>query len=329
MSITNINQQNSKKKLNNQATARREPAPRYLYSRDSARISRELSALRKHLVEEQRRIENQLGTEDSDLTLNSQIIDLSKLKQKPVQAERRSKPPLVINNIHDNIRADEIALHEFNTYKYKDGENQEAIKILKAKFPEQPVDAETLERQQQELISNQIRNLENIRNPIQASLRPRRNIKTPNTGNVFLAKPPKTANSLLETETTYIPISDELPHTPKKLSRTRSRRKQHLLSKPSTPDLLTLSDLKLLGEKNKNRLHNLDLSTKDSISVTDADEILSQFVTKNNPRSRKNSITSNTIFLNNDLDDTLTRNKRSPSITTLESEPWLRPSSRV
>ena len=94
---------------------------------------------------------------------NSQIIDLSKLKQKPVQAERRSKPPLVINNIHDNIRADEIALHEFNTYKYKDGENQEAIKILKAKFPEQPVDAETLERQQQELISNQIRNLENIR----------------------------------------------------------------------------------------------------------------------------------------------------------------------
>jgi len=105
--------------------------------------------------------------------------------------------------------------------------------------------------------------------------------------------------------------------------------KQRLLTKPSTPDLLSLSDLKLLSEKNKNRLHNLDFSTKDSISVSDADEILSQFVSKKSPRSRKNSNASNIIFLNNDVEDALTKNKRSPSLTTLESEPWLRPSSIV
>ena len=88
---------------------------------------------------------------------------MSNLKQKPVQVQRLPKPPVVLNKIQDNMLADETALHEFNNYKYKNGEGKEAIKILKTKFPEQPVDAETLERQQQELIANQIRNLENIR----------------------------------------------------------------------------------------------------------------------------------------------------------------------
>jgi len=329
VSAVNNNHRTFKNTSNNQSIDKKESAPRYLYSRDSTRISRELSALRKHLAEEQKRIENQLRTEDSDLTLNSQIVDLSNLKQKPVQVQRLPKPPVFFNKIQGNTLADETALQEFNNYKYKNGEEKEAIKILKTKFPEQPVDAETLERQQQELIANQIRNLENIRNPIQTSLRTRRNSRNPNKEAAFLAEPPKTANSLLETETTYIPISDDLPLTPKKLVRTTSSRRQRLLTKPSTPDLLSLSDLKLLSEKNKNRLHNLDFSTKDSISVNDADEILSQFVSKKSPKSRKNSNASNIIFLNNDVEDTLTKNKRSPSLTTLESEPWLRPSSVV
>lgn len=94
---------------------------------------------------------------------NSQIVDLSNLKQKPVQVQRLPKPPVFFNKIQGNTLADETALQEFNNYKYKNGEEKEAIKILKTKFPEQPVDAETLERQQQELIANQIRNLENIR----------------------------------------------------------------------------------------------------------------------------------------------------------------------
>ena len=90
---------------------------------------------------------------------NQQLIDLSKLKQRPTQVVRRPKP-LVSGPQTD--QPDQMALKEFNDFKYQNNETSD-LRIFKSEFPEQPFDSNALEQQQAQLIRTQIQNLASIK----------------------------------------------------------------------------------------------------------------------------------------------------------------------
>ncbi|KAI5617158.1 centrosome and spindle pole-associated protein 1 isoform X1 [Silurus asotus] len=119
-------------------------------------VIRELSVLRRHLRSEQKRLEGQLLHSDREETptplknrqpqLNA--FDMVRLKMQMPKERPPSNRPLKSQIIQD-----------FNKLKYRDGESREKVRRA---YPEPPTDQASLEIQQQALLREQQRRLDNM-----------------------------------------------------------------------------------------------------------------------------------------------------------------------
>nr|XP_039257204.1 centrosome and spindle pole-associated protein 1-like isoform X1 [Styela clava] len=328
---------------------------------ESKRISRELSALRKQLLSEQRRVENQLRTVDltgpqqpQSRKINTEyLVDLSRAKQKPVSVRR---PPTV-----EKERPSSRALREFTDYKYRPDDTQ-SIRMFRAEYPETPDDAKALERQQEALIARQGRNLEDLRQQ-KDGRQPKNRRSEPNRSLI----PPSVAQSrasLLEAETTYIPIlpddeedqdnryhfnsAQSSPPLSRQSRQPSARDRRRMARKPPSaqserqvpprnrPDNYSLSslatlDVDRLANKNHDRLEKLKAIQGDEVSLTDPDDILDRFVNKQKGGRRRPTTNEDEYGRRagpSSYNDPLVShsfNTRPPSVNTVDTEPWLRP----
>nr|CAB3234060.1 centrosome and spindle pole-associated protein 1-like [Phallusia mammillata] len=311
-------------------------------SRDSKRVSRELSALRKQLLSEQRRIENQLRASDVPAQMSNYqprmrpetLVDLSMSKQRPVQVRR---PPT-------SDRPSSKALREFSDFKHRQDDTT-SLKMFRLDHPETPDNSSALERQQEDLIRTQLKKIETLRsgsNPPHFSKR----TPTNDSRNGFTLIPPESRASLLDADTAYIPIPDDADSRPPsartpvirgRKSSARERRRQHkqsdndegvtyraadTYSLNSLNSLATL-DVDRLANKNQDRLDKLKALQGDEVSLTDPDDILDRFVNQQRseipetpdglPRGRPRQAAS------------VGARERPPSVNTLDTELWMRP----
>ncbi|XP_078481190.1 centrosome and spindle pole associated protein 1-like isoform X3 [Ciona intestinalis] len=318
-------------------------------SRESKRISRELSALRKQLLSEQRRIETQLRSTDTSsykqVPIKTEtLVDLSRTRQRPVQVRR---PPTV-------ERPSSNALKEFTDFKHRQDDTA-SLRMFRIEHPETPKDANSLEQQQQQLIRNQLQKLETLRtNKHMDQPEYSRKSPTKSSRNGFSLIPPSDSYaSLLEADSTYIPIpdTDDVENQPPSFPSSRAGRlflliERRRISKRNeqeegltyrAPDSYSINsltslatlDVDRLANRNENRLDKLKQLTGDEVSLTDPDDILDRFVNQhrsdlpdtpdtfqpNARRPRKGTSVS----------APRPTDERPPSINTIDTEPWLRP----
>lgn len=321
---------------------------------DSKRISRELSALRRQLRSEQRRVEVALETVDQPPKPNNDyLIDLSKARQKPVTVRR---PPTV-----DRDRPDSTALEEFTEYKHRPDDTA-SIKMFRAEYPNTPDDAAALERQQRALMAQQQRKLEDLRNQAlmggkkvgkqKPERRKPRKVQSSVSPSVVQSRA-----SLLEAETEYLPIYEDdddrfhfdsnqssAPQSRQENRRPSARERRRTGRDPSTQyvpvhrtqsdnfslnsitSLATL-DVDRIANKNSNRLDKLRIIQGDDISLTDPDDILDRFIKQKSGRPPTNEDGRGGragVSRYRDIDQ-IHVDTRPPSVNTLDTEPWLRP----
>ncbi|KAG7488601.1 hypothetical protein MATL_G00035530 [Megalops atlanticus] len=187
----------------------------------------ELSALRRQLRSEQRRLDRQLlQTEreepDTPPTVRRRerpqvdVFDMARLRmQAPVRRNSKTTEPVNLQNIRD-----------FNELKYRDSESREEVRQV---YPDPPVDDYSLELQQQALLREQQRRINRMKRreardyfDLSPQTHHTRNLR----GN-FADNPQR--GSLLESESAFIDSSgDTFPVPPE--SNLRSNRRAGLAS---------------------------------------------------------------------------------------------------
>ncbi|KAG9283287.1 centrosome and spindle pole-associated protein 1 [Astyanax mexicanus] len=279
----------------------------------------ELSVLRRRLRSEQRRLEEQLLQSDREDTQSPMkirenpavdVFDMARLRMQ-VPARRPPSHTRLVNKQN---------LEDFNQLKYRDSESREQVRRA---YPEPPGDESGLELQQQALLREQQRQLNNMRrarvndyfdlSPLMKPPNQRKQSYSDETGR----------HSLLQSESAFIdpngysfpatPQPDRRPGKGSARERRRQARKTDFDDGMETPgrernsqSLSSANSFRLdkVREHNQRRMRNLDnLSAhgwrSGDISADEGDDLWQQTPTP--PPVRR------------------------VSTTTLATEPWLRP----
>ncbi|KAG7317648.1 hypothetical protein KOW79_018683 [Hemibagrus wyckioides] len=278
-------------------------------------VIRKLSFMRRHLRSEQKRLEGQLehsDREDTQTPLKNRTqpllnpFDLARLRmQMPVR-----RPPSNTRALNNQI------IQDFNQLKYRDSESREEMRQA---YPEPPTDEASLEVQQQALLREQQRRLNNMQSAravdyfdLSSPMKP-----APRQRDGYVEEAGR--NTLLESESAFIDANGySLPITPRsdRLSareRRRRARKTDYSNDGETPsgerNIYSLGSansfqLDRFRELNQRRMRALDdMSEKDrrsgQISADEGDDLWQQ--TPSPPPARR------------------------VSTTTVATEAWLRP----
>ncbi|XP_072897111.1 centrosome and spindle pole-associated protein 1 isoform X5 [Hemitrygon akajei] len=288
-------------------------------------IISELSALRRQLRSEERRLEDQFQNaeiEDDGAVANVRKrernqVDVFDLARQRIQAlvHRPSSKGMESVNLQ-NIR-------EFNDLKYRDSATRAQVRQM---YPDPPSDNNTLEIQQEALLREQKKKLDGMK---------RKAVSNMNSHHIDLqtrdSQEDLTKNSLLESESAFLGSHGETFHYPvdaetttsKLPPRERRRRNQsrenlesegHPAVQPiSQPDSISLhsvssfnlDQVRARNEQRMKRLQDLQHSGND-ITVED-DDILSQFISKDKGRPISVETEATEVWLRPGTSETLKR----------------------
>ncbi|KAK3515673.1 hypothetical protein QTP70_026456 [Hemibagrus guttatus] len=277
-------------------------------------VIRKLSFMRQHLRSEQKRLERQLqqsDREDTQTPLKSRhrtqpllnAFDLARLRMQ-------TRPPSNTRVLNNRI------MQDFNQLKYRDSESREEVRQA---YPEPPTDEATLEIQQQALLREQQRRLNNMQRAravdyfdLSSPMKP-----APRRRDGYVEEAGR--NTLLESESAFIDANGySLPITPRSDRLSARERRRHARRTDYSDDGETPSgerniyslgsansfQLDRVRELNQRRMRVLDdMSEKDrrsgEISADEGDDLWQQ--TPSPPSARR------------------------VSTTTVATEAWLRP----
>lgn len=283
-------------------------------------VIRELSALRRQLRNEQRRLEGQLVESTRDD--NSSAVS-SRRRERPHEdvfemARLRKQVPIRRPASHTTAAVNMQNLHEFNRLKYRDSTSREEVRQV---YPEPPTDDQSLDIQQQALLRQQQRTINNLR-----KARPAGYFDMASSGQQQPEPRESSAEEpgrrmLLDSESAFIDPSGEaffLQSRPDQRARGDSARvrpaarKTHIyddMSRYIRPDSgpdsqsvhsLSSTEIERLRERVNNKMTSLDnMREHDWRSADEGEELWSQTSPDN----------------------------RRVSIDTIATESWLRPSS--
>ncbi|XP_072110377.1 centrosome and spindle pole-associated protein 1 isoform X7 [Mobula birostris] len=289
-------------------------------------IISELSALRRQLRSEERRLEDQFQNadiEDDGAVANVRKrernqVDVFDLARQRIQAlvHRPSSKGMESVNLQ-NIR-------EFNDLKYRDSAARAQVRQM---YPDPPSDSNTLEIQQEALLREQKKKLDGMKR--------KEAVSNMNSHHIDLqtrdSQEDLTKNSLLESESAFIGSHGETFHYPADAETTRSKlpprerrrrnqSRQNLESESrlavqpiSQPDSISLhsvssfnlDQVRARNEQRMKRLQDLQHSGND-ITVED-DDILSQFISKDKGRPVSVETEATEVWLRPGTSETLKR----------------------
>ncbi|KAB5533184.1 hypothetical protein PHYPO_G00128900 [Pangasianodon hypophthalmus] len=308
-------------------------------------VIRELSVLRRHLRSEQKRLEGQLlqsDREDTQTPLKNRAqpllnaFDMARLRmQVPVGRPSSNTRPL-----------NKQIMQDFNQLKYRDTESREEVRQV---YPEPPTDEASLEMQQQALLREQKRRLNNMQRAravdyfdLSSPMKP-----APCRRNSCVEEAER--NTLLESESAFIDANGySFPITPHsdRISARERRRRARRTDFPDgvkTPNGERISyslgsansfQLDRVRELNQRRMRVLDdMSEKDrrsgEISADEDDDLWQQ--TPSPPPARRVSTTTVTTeaWLRPGTTETLKKLMagRRPSSRNLPRDEWDAPST--
>ncbi|XP_051878573.1 centrosome and spindle pole-associated protein 1 [Pristis pectinata] len=284
-------------------------------------IISELSALRRQLRSEERRLEDQFqnaDVEEDGAVGNTRkrernhvdVFDLARQRIQTLVHRPSSKGTDSVNL--QNIR-------EFNDLKYRDSATRAQVRQM---YPDPPNDSNTLEIQQEALLREQKKKLDIIKRKEAVSNMNSRNIELQTRD----SQEDLTKNSLLESESAFLgshgetfpyPVNVETTASelPPRERRRRNRSRQDLESeihptmKPvSQPDSISLHSVSSLNldqvrarnEQRMKRLHDLQHSVED-------DDILRQFISKDKERPSSVETEATEVWLRPGTSETLKR----------------------
>ncbi|XP_062986879.1 centrosome and spindle pole-associated protein 1 isoform X2 [Elgaria multicarinata webbii] len=294
-------------------------------------VINELSEMRKQLRSEERRLQEQLlkvYSDDDDMPAkgrkdkhNMDVFEMARLRmQAPVRrpSSKEVADPINVQNIR-----------EFNELKYKDSDTRVETKYM---YPDPPTNNDTLDIQQQALLREQKKKLTKLRRNAEGVLDfddPVSGFKSRGVGMVRDDESNESMkNSLLESDSAFIGTDGEtfptleepnfnmdITSPPPVSARERRREKKKddapfRVTPPPQPDnsslhsssSLNIDQLKARNEERLQRLNELRkkaIHIADDISLGNADDILKELPSMGA--------------------------RRSDSIDTVATEPWLRP----
>ncbi|XP_067290693.1 centrosome and spindle pole-associated protein 1 isoform X2 [Pseudorasbora parva] len=275
-------------------------------------VIRELSALRRQLRSEQRRLEGQLMQSNlNDHTrprehVPQDVIEVTRLR-KQVPTRRPASQTVATANMHN--------LQEFNQLKYRDGASREEVRQA---YPDPPSDDHSLDIQQQALLRQQQRTINSLRRGRAADY-----FDVVSSGQQHHEQRPNSAEDpgrrlLLDSESAFIDPSGDSFH----LQSWRDQRARPAVRKgdisndvanrhtrpDSGPDSqslhsLTSTEIERLRERTKNKMTTLnnmrEHDWRSEVSAEEVEELWPQTPATN----------------------------RRVSVDTIATDPWLRPSS--
>ncbi|XP_062920760.1 centrosome and spindle pole associated protein 1 isoform X4 [Mobula hypostoma] len=288
-------------------------------------IISELSALRRQLRSEERRLEDQFQNadiEDDGAVANVRKrernqVDVFDLARQRIQAlvHRPSSKGMESVNLQ-NIR-------EFNDLKYRDSATRAQVRQM---YPDPPSDSNTLEIQQEALLREQKKKLDGMKR--------KEAVSNMNSHHIDLktrdSQEDLTKNSLLESESAFIGSHGETFHYPADAETTRSKlpprerrrrnqSRQNLesesrlavqpISQLDSISLHSVSSFNLdqVRARNEQRMKRLqDLQHSGNITVED-DDILSQFISKDQGRPVSVETEATEVWLRPGTSETLKR----------------------
>ncbi|XP_076806046.1 centrosome and spindle pole-associated protein 1-like isoform X1 [Clavelina lepadiformis] len=317
-------------------------------SRESKRISRELSALRKQLLNEQQRIEDQLRSSDQmqfgayqpTKIRTEALVDLSRVRQRPVQVRR---PPTV-------QRPNSNALKEFRDIKHRQDDTA-SLRMFRIQHPETPADTSSFEKQQEDMIKNQLMKIESLKGNVDHPQYSQRSPVKSSRNGFTLLPPSDSYASLLDAETMYIPVVDDNeenlpPGSPPRRARKSSARERRRIARHhedeggltyrAAPDNYSLNslnslatlDVERMASKNQDRLNKLKALQADEVSLTDPDDILDRFVNQHKsdlPSTPDSLAPSLPRRPRKGTSISAPQQDRPLSVNTVDTELWLRP----
>ncbi|XP_059838348.1 centrosome and spindle pole-associated protein 1 isoform X3 [Hypanus sabinus] len=288
-------------------------------------IISELSALRRQLRSEERRLEDQFQNadiEDDGAVANVRKrernqVDVFDLARQRIQAlvHRPSSKGMESVNLQ-NIR-------EFNDLKYRDSATRAQVRQM---YPDPPNDSNTLEIQQEALLREQKKKLDGMKRKAASNM---------NSHHIDLqtrdSQEDLTKNSLLESESAFLGSHGETFHypvdaetttgkLPPRERRRRNQSRQNLesegrpavqpISQPDSISLHSVSSFNLdqvraRNEQRMKRLQDLQHSGND-ITVED-DDILGQFISKDKGRPISVETEATEVWLRPGTSETLKR----------------------
>ncbi|XP_078254826.1 centrosome and spindle pole-associated protein 1 isoform X2 [Rhinoraja longicauda] len=290
-------------------------------------IISELSALRKQLRSEERRLEDQFQNADMEddgavamaRKRDRNHVDVFDLARQRIQALVHRPPSKGPDSVNlQNIR-------EFNDLKYRDSATRAQVRQM---YPDPPNDSNTLEIQQEALLREQRKKLDIMKRKEAASHMNSRNIELQARG----SQEDLMKNSLLESESAFlgshgetfpypVDVGTTATELPPRERRRRNRSRQDLESdvppavQPTSrarPDSISLhsassfnvEQVRARNEQRMKRLQDLQHSGNDA---ADDDDFLSQFNLKDKERPSSVETEATDIWLRPGTSETLKR----------------------
>ncbi|XP_033737874.1 centrosome and spindle pole-associated protein 1-like isoform X6 [Pecten maximus] len=296
------------------------PPPEPVQRANSSEVLRELANMRQQLESERKRVEGALTKQKNE----PEVFD-PRLVQRPPPKEVDVFERATQGNASVPQRVSDTAnprnIQEFQDLKYKgDTESRRAFRSM---FPEQPYTNTTLESQQDAMLrqqNEQIRTLKDRMTRAGLLSRERTHVINkpqgyvpPNDLGMSARQGTGTPRSLLQANTAFIDVENvnHFPEdfddmAPKRNDSARIRRRErvtplHDLAGPSNVmGSVSSLDVDRLQRKNDARIRRLQQMNADEVSMADPDEILNNFMAKQNFN-------------------------RPPSGHTLQDDTWLQP----
>lgn len=288
-------------------------------------IISELSALRKQLRSEERRLEDQFQNADMEddgavamgRKRDRNHVDVFDLARQRIQAlvHRPSSKGLDSVNLQ-NIR-------EFNDLKYRDSATRAQVR---QQYPDPPNDSNTLEIQQEALLREQQKKLDTMKRKQAASHMNSRNIELQARG----SQEDLMKNSLLESESAFlgshgetfpypVDVGTTATELPPRERRRRNQNRQDLesdvppavqpLSQPDSISLHSASSFNVeqVRARNERRMKRLQDMQHPGNDAVDDDDFLSQFILKDKERPSSVETEATDVWLRPGTSETLKR----------------------
>ncbi|XP_069777424.1 centrosome and spindle pole-associated protein 1 [Narcine bancroftii] len=281
-------------------------------------IISELSALRRQLRSEERRLEDQF--QNIDVENDGAVAIARKRERNHVDvfdlARQRIQALVHRPSSKGTESANSQNIREFNNLKYRDSATRAQVR---QKYPDPPNDSNTLEIQQEALLREQKKKLDIMKKEEAVSCM--------NSSNIALTDSQEdlTKNSLLESESAFLgshgetfPYPVDVETTARKLPpRERRRRNRSRLESEVQPESqldsiylhsansFNVDHVRARNEQRMKHLHDLQQAGKD-IMVED-DDILTQFISKDKERPSSVETEATEVWLRPGTSETLKR----------------------